>query len=279
MMAAIAARWSLTLGQPVTPAQVMLCLIDLKLARLVPRPGVPRLVLDVAGYAAVLPEVADEGDAFPSAWLWRRARSLEEVKRDGWHEQGVLAVVLDDERLTWSERELVRQLGEKLYGKRRSRRMAEWTRDMVEERITEAAAVLKRLPPFRVAGYFGTWPEIQRTAKELAEGMPTPHAAAAAEQRRNIPHGGGDHLEPLPRARRRASDVGAGRGGTVEGAVLPVRDQQADGPPAVGICAQCHRLAAERAAGAPSARPQVCGCECAMKRVVRGCNAIDGHAP
>ena len=31
---------------------------------------------------------------------------------------------------------------------------------MVEERITEAAAVLRRLPPVRVAGYFGTWPEI-----------------------------------------------------------------------------------------------------------------------
>ena len=52
--------------------------------------------------------------------------------------------------------------------------MAEWTRHMVEERITEAAAVLRRLPPVRIAGYFGTWPEIQRTTKELAEGMPRP---------------------------------------------------------------------------------------------------------
>ena len=52
--------------------------------------------------------------------------------------------------------------------------MPEWTRDMVEERITEAAAVLRRLPPVRVAGYFGTWPEIQRTAKELAAAAPTP---------------------------------------------------------------------------------------------------------
>ena len=33
-MAAIAARWSLTLGRPITPTQVALCLIDLKLARL-----------------------------------------------------------------------------------------------------------------------------------------------------------------------------------------------------------------------------------------------------
>ena len=32
-------------------------------------------------------------------------------------EQGLLAVAIDDQRLTWPERELVRQLGEKLYGK------------------------------------------------------------------------------------------------------------------------------------------------------------------
>jgi hypothetical protein len=47
-----------------------------------------------------------------------RRRPPERVKREGWHEQGMLAVALDDERLTWPERELVRQLGEKLYGKR-----------------------------------------------------------------------------------------------------------------------------------------------------------------
>jgi hypothetical protein len=45
-------------------------------------------------------------------------RSPDQVKRDGWLEQGVLAVAVDDERLTWPEQELVRQLGEKLYGKR-----------------------------------------------------------------------------------------------------------------------------------------------------------------
>jgi len=43
-------------------------------------------------------------------------RSAEEVKREGWREQGLLVV---DPRLTWPERELVRQLGEKLYGGRR----------------------------------------------------------------------------------------------------------------------------------------------------------------
>ena len=45
-------------------------------------------------------------------------RDPERVKREGWQEQGLLAVLVDDERLTWPERELVRQLGEKLYGKR-----------------------------------------------------------------------------------------------------------------------------------------------------------------
>ena len=45
-------------------------------------------------------------------------RDPDRVKRDGWTEQGVLAVAIDDQRLTWPERELVRHLGEKLYGKR-----------------------------------------------------------------------------------------------------------------------------------------------------------------
>jgi hypothetical protein len=43
-------------------------------------------------------------------------RPPEQVKRDGWREQGVLVVTANDERLTWPERALVRQLGEKLYG-------------------------------------------------------------------------------------------------------------------------------------------------------------------
>lgn len=46
-------------------------------------------------------------------------RDPDRVKRDGWQEQGVLAVSADDERLTWPERELVRQLGERLYGRRK----------------------------------------------------------------------------------------------------------------------------------------------------------------
>ncbi len=47
-----------------------------------------------------------------------RRRDPEQVKREGWRKQRVLAVSLDDARLTWPERELVRQLGERLYGRR-----------------------------------------------------------------------------------------------------------------------------------------------------------------
>ena len=43
-------------------------------------------------------------------------RTPDQVKREGWREQRLLAVALDDARLSWPERELIRQLGEKLYG-------------------------------------------------------------------------------------------------------------------------------------------------------------------
>jgi hypothetical protein len=54
---AIAARWSITLGIPVTPAQVALCMIDLKLARLAYDPRHVDSIVDVIGYAALLREV------------------------------------------------------------------------------------------------------------------------------------------------------------------------------------------------------------------------------
>jgi hypothetical protein len=49
-------------------------------------------------------------------------RDPDRVKREGWREQGVLAVSVDDERLSWPERELVRHLGERLYGRRQEAR-------------------------------------------------------------------------------------------------------------------------------------------------------------
>jgi Domain of unknown function (DUF6378) len=56
--AIIAARWSLTLGRQITPSQVALCMIDLKLARLCLDPTHRDSMIDVIGYAALLTEVA-----------------------------------------------------------------------------------------------------------------------------------------------------------------------------------------------------------------------------
>lgn len=51
-------------------------------------------------------------------------RSADDIKRDGWLEQGVLVVRADDSRLTWPEREAVRQIGSRLYGEPRQTRGA-----------------------------------------------------------------------------------------------------------------------------------------------------------
>lgn len=45
-----------------------------------------------------------------------RQRDAFELARDGWRQRGILAVSPADRRLTLSEREFVRQLGERLYG-------------------------------------------------------------------------------------------------------------------------------------------------------------------
>ena len=51
----------------------------------------------------------------------------EQIKREGWQLQGLLVVDADDKRLTWPEREMVRQLGERLYGaKAKERLLASW---------------------------------------------------------------------------------------------------------------------------------------------------------
>jgi hypothetical protein len=43
----------------------------------------------------------------------------EEIKREGWHEHGILVVSEHDQRLTWPERQFIRQLGERFFGKRK----------------------------------------------------------------------------------------------------------------------------------------------------------------
>ena len=53
----VAVRWSQVLGAEVTPAQVITCLIDLKVARLTHDPKHLDSITDIAGYAGCLAEV------------------------------------------------------------------------------------------------------------------------------------------------------------------------------------------------------------------------------
>ena len=45
--------------------------------------------------------------------------------------------------------------------------MAEWTREMVEARLAEAAEVLKSQPAVKVQGYFNLWPRIRHEFADL----------------------------------------------------------------------------------------------------------------
>jgi hypothetical protein len=56
----IAQRWSLTLGMKVSPAQVIACLVDLKVARLADDPRHFDSITDIAGYAACLADVLSD---------------------------------------------------------------------------------------------------------------------------------------------------------------------------------------------------------------------------
>jgi len=47
-----------------------------------------------------------------------------------------------------------------------------WTPTLVEERLVEAASVMKRLPNVRVPGYFNTWPKMLVEFADLVEQEP-----------------------------------------------------------------------------------------------------------
>lgn len=45
--------------------------------------------------------------------------------------------------------------------------MTNWTRERVEERLSEAADVMRRLPPVRVQGYYNLWPKVLHEFSDL----------------------------------------------------------------------------------------------------------------
>jgi hypothetical protein len=52
----VAGVWSVILGHPVTPVQVAMCMVGVKLARLIETPNHKDSAVDIAGYAACLRE-------------------------------------------------------------------------------------------------------------------------------------------------------------------------------------------------------------------------------
>ena len=52
----------------------------------------------------------------PLGRLQPQTTDLETIKQTGWRDQHILVINADDERLDWMERQLVRQIGERLYG-------------------------------------------------------------------------------------------------------------------------------------------------------------------
>jgi hypothetical protein len=63
----VAVRWSQVLGSRITPMQVIVCLIDLKVARLAHNPRHLDSVIDVAGYASILAELLSNTSEAPAA--------------------------------------------------------------------------------------------------------------------------------------------------------------------------------------------------------------------
>ncbi|MEI4196531.1 DUF6362 family protein [Roseovarius sp. E0-M6] len=60
--------------------------------------------------------------------------------------------------------------------------MTNWTPAMIEERLAEAALVLKRLPEPRRHGYFSTWPEIVHSFADKVGQEPRPLRVLASPQ-------------------------------------------------------------------------------------------------
>ena len=78
--------------------------------------------------------------------------------------------------------------------------MNDWTPERVEERLIEAASVLRRLPAERGQGYFSTWPrmvvEFSDLVGQTPEPMRLPPPSAAAISRMEETLGWSAWLEP-----------------------------------------------------------------------------------
>ena len=92
--------------------------------------------------------------------------------------------------------------------------MTDWTREQIEERLHEAADVMKRLPAIKVQGYYNLWPGIVREFADLVGQEPQrlrrPPPAPAAISRMEETLGWLVWLEPDALGSDGEVDEGAG---------------------------------------------------------------------
>ena len=61
-------------------------------------------------------------------------------------------------------------------------RRKDWTADDVADHFEEAFRTLRRLPAVKAQGYFGTWPQVLRTKREIAAMEPEPMRVVPSAQ-------------------------------------------------------------------------------------------------
>ena len=69
---------------------------------------------------------------------------------------------------------LLDRLGDRCYFEEAQSRALSRTGEAVADHFEEAVRTLRKLPPVRVTGYFNAWPEVLRSAKEIAAMEPEP---------------------------------------------------------------------------------------------------------
>lgn len=125
-----------------------------------------------------------------------------------------------------------------------------WTPPMVEERLVEAADVMRRLPEVRAPGYFNTWPKILPEFSDLVGQEPPklmrlpPSSDAITRMDETL------GWLRWARSRGRQARLGARLGLALEGHLLAVRHQPDYGASPLGVCAQSDGVETQRTAHA-----------------------------
>lgn len=56
-------------------------------------------------------------DGYVVSGFFQNSRDTEFVKRNAFHEHGMLVIDLNDDRIGWDERQVLKNIGEKLFGR------------------------------------------------------------------------------------------------------------------------------------------------------------------